>query len=59
MAIDEDSRDPKTNSQHHAQGAIHSPHIQKRPHVGSGVRRFAQKFPEKAAKHASLEFTPL
>ena len=42
ITIDEDSRNPKTDSQHHAQGAIHSPYIQKRLHVGSGVRRFIQ-----------------
>ena len=42
MTIDEDSRNPKTDPQPHAQGAIHSPYIQKRRHVGSGVRRFIQ-----------------
>ncbi len=42
MTIDEDSRNPKTDSQHYAQGAIHSPYIQKCRHVGSGVRRFMQ-----------------
>jgi hypothetical protein len=40
MTIDEDSRNPKTEPQDHAQGAIHSPYIQKRRHMGSGVRRF-------------------
>ena len=42
MTIDKESRNPKTDSQHHAQGAIHSPYIQKRRHIGSGVRRFIQ-----------------
>jgi hypothetical protein len=42
MTIDEDSRNPKSDPQHHAQGAIHSPYIQKRRHIGSGVQRFIQ-----------------
>lgn len=42
MAIDEDSRNHETDPQHHAQGAIHSPYIQKPRHVGSGVGRFIQ-----------------
>jgi len=42
MTIDEDSRNSKTDPQPHAQSAIHSPYIQKRRHVGSGVRRFIQ-----------------
>jgi hypothetical protein len=59
MTIEEDSRDSKTDPQPHAQGAIHSPYIQKRRHIGSGVRRFIQKFPEEAANHTSFKFTPL
>jgi hypothetical protein len=41
MTTDEDARNPKTDPQPHAQGAVHSPYIQKR-HIGSGVRRFIQ-----------------
>jgi hypothetical protein len=59
MTIDKDSRNPKTDSQHHAQGAIHSPYIQKRRHVASDIRRFIQKFPKEAANHTNFEFTPL
>jgi len=42
MTTDEDARNPKTDPQPHAQGAVHSPYIQKRRHIGSGVRRFIQ-----------------
>ena len=42
MTIDEDSGNHETDPQPHAQGAIHSPYIQKRPHIGSGVWRFIQ-----------------
>jgi len=42
MTIDEDSGNHETYPQHHAQSAIHSPYIQKRRHVGSGVRCFIQ-----------------
>jgi hypothetical protein len=42
MTIGEDSRNPETDPQPHAQGAIYSPYIQKRRHIGSGVRRFIQ-----------------
>ena len=74
MTIDEDSRNPKTDPQPHAQGAIYSSYIQKRRHVGSGVRRFIQNrssvqlawpkmrqmnFPREAANHVDFEFTPI
>jgi hypothetical protein len=59
MTFDEDSRNPKTDSQYHAQGTIRLPYIQKRRHVGSGIRRFIQKFPKEAANHTNFEFTPL
>jgi hypothetical protein len=59
MTIDEDARNPETDPQHHAQCAIRSPYIQKRRHVGSGIRRLIQKFPEEAANHTNFEFTPL
>lgn len=49
MTIDEDSRNPESDPQHHAQGAIHSPYIQKCRHVGSSVRRFIQRFRKEAA----------
>jgi len=42
MTTDEDARNPKTDPQPHAQGAVYSPYIQKRRHIGSGVRRFIQ-----------------
>ncbi len=42
MAIDKDSGNRKSDPQPHAQGAIHSPYIQKRRHIGSAVRRFIQ-----------------
>jgi hypothetical protein len=50
MTIDKDSRNPKTDSQHHAQGAIHSPYIQKRHHVGSGIRRFLAEISQGSSK---------
>jgi hypothetical protein len=59
MTIDEDSGNPKTDPQPHAQGAIHSSYIQKRRHISSGVRRFIQKFPKETANHANFEFTPI
>ena len=42
MATDEDSRDAEADPQRHAQGAIHPPHIQKRCHIASAVRRVIQ-----------------
>src|SRR5208283_1354596 len=59
MTIDEDSRNRKTDPQPHAQGTIRLPYIQKRRHVGSGIRRFIQKFPKEAANYTNFEFTPL
>ena len=42
MAAHEDSRDSEADPQRHAQGAIHSPNIQKRCHIASAVRRVIQ-----------------
>jgi hypothetical protein len=42
MTADENCRYSKDNTQRHAQGAIHSPHIQKRCHIASAVRRVIQ-----------------
>jgi hypothetical protein len=45
MSADEDSRDSEADPQRHAQGAIHSPHIQKRRHIASNVQRWVSATP--------------
>jgi hypothetical protein len=42
MAADEESRDSEADPQRHTQGAIHSPHIQKRCHIASAIRLSVQ-----------------
>jgi len=62
MTIDEDSRNPETDPQHHAQSAILSPHIQNHRHIASSVRRFLQDccdcLRSKAADRSNFDFTP-